>query len=192
MGGLCFVCLNRTAPGEILHIGEGRVRVGEFDSGSGGNPIERTRWIADAFEQSGVVCSVIEDLANERWRKLVWNIPFNGLSIAAGGIDTARIMADEGLCLLVRQLMSETLGIARALGHRIPASFADTMVDVTRSMGAYRPSSMIDFLEGRAVEIESIWGEPLRAARGAGFEAGRLEMLYHLLRHLVASDDRAG
>jgi 2-dehydropantoate 2-reductase len=186
------VCLNRTAPGEILHIGEGRVRVGEFDSGSGGNPIERTRWIADAFEQSGVVCSVIEDLANERWRKLVWNIPFNGLSIAAGGIDTARIMADEGLCLLVRQLMSETLGIARALGHRIPASFADTMVDVTRSMGAYRPSSMIDFLEGRAVEIESIWGEPLRAARGAGFEAGRLEMLYHLLRHLVASDDRAG
>ncbi len=41
------------------------------------------------------MCSVTNDLALEHWRNLVWNIPFNGLSILAGGIDTAAILADE-------------------------------------------------------------------------------------------------
>lgn len=187
MGGLCFVCLNRTAPGEIFHLGEGRVRLGEFDHGDGGCPEERTYGIAREFERCGVACSVVKDLANERWRKLVWNVPFNGLSIAAGGIDTSRIIGDENLLFLVRQLMDETIAAARLLGHEIPPSFADKMLEVTRSMGAYRPSSMIDYLEGREVEVESIWGEPLRRAQSQGAQAGRLEVLYHLLRHLVAS-----
>ena len=85
--------------------------------------------------------------------------------------------------------MGEIIAVAHLLGHEIPESFADRMLEVTRSMGAYRPSSMIDFLEGHAVEVESIWGEPLRRARKAGFDAGRLELLYLLMRHLVASRD---
>jgi hypothetical protein len=30
-------------------------------------------------------------------RKLAWNVPFNGLSILGGGIDTAAILQDEDL-----------------------------------------------------------------------------------------------
>ena len=28
-------------------------------------------------------------------------------------------------------------------------------------MGPYRPSSLIDFLDGQPVEVDAIWGEPL-------------------------------
>jgi 2-dehydropantoate 2-reductase len=54
-------------------------------------------------------------------------------------------------------------------------------------MSAYRPSSMIDFVEGRDVEVEAIWGEPWRRAVSAGAEAGRLDMIYHLIRTAVES-----
>jgi len=184
MGGLCFVCINRVSPGEITHIGEGRIGLGEYDSGDSakGLPQVRTHQIARAFQDSRITCSVVDNLAEERWRKLVWNIPFNGLSIAAGGIDTSKILADEDLLLLTQNLMREVIGIAEKLGHEIPLSFATKMVEVTGPMGQYRPSSMIDFLEGREVEVESIWGEPYRQGVAVGTEVGRLETLYHLLR----------
>ncbi|MGC3990999.1 MAG: ketopantoate reductase C-terminal domain-containing protein [Chthoniobacteraceae bacterium] len=51
-------------------------------------------------------------------------------------------------------------------------------------MGPYKPSSMLDFLDGRAVEVESIWGEPLRQAQRAGAHSPQLEMLYALLQYL--------
>ena len=103
LGGLCFICLKRTEPGLIEHYDYGRLTIGEFDR----YPQARTHDIAWEFKRCGVICSVVADLALERWRKLVWNIPFNGLSIAAGGIDTVAILADDGLRRLAVELMDE-------------------------------------------------------------------------------------
>lgn len=182
LGGLCFVCLNRTAPGVVEHYGHGRIEMGEFS----GLPLPRTWEIEGEFKRCGVACSVLPDLGLARWRKLVWNVPFNGLSIAAGGIDVGRILADEDLLQLARGLMTEVIGIAGRLGHAIPASFADQNLENTRSMGPYRPSSLIDYREGREVEVEAIWGEAFRRGLAAGAEVGRLEALYRLIRSLAA------
>lgn len=181
LGGLCFVCLNRTDPGVIEHYSHGRIEMGEYS----GLPLPRTWEVQGEFKRCGVVCSVLPDLGLARWRKLVWNVPFNGLSIAAGGIDVARILADEDLIYLTRGLMAEVIGIARNLGHEIPESFAEKNIDNTRSMGAYRPSSLIDFEAGREVEVEAIWGEPCRRGFNAQAETGRLETLYRLIRRMV-------
>lgn len=188
LGGLCFVCLNRTAPGVIEHLAHGRIEMGEYV----GLPQPRTWEIQGEFKRCGVVCAVMPDLGLARWRKLVWNVPFNGLSIAGGGIDVGRILADDDLLYLARGLMSEVIGIARKLGHQIPDSFVEKNIENTRSMGAYRPSSLIDFLEKRDVEVEAIWGEPCRRGFNAGAEIGRIEMLYHLIRRLVRARDSRG
>ncbi len=94
------------------------------------------------------MCNVKPDLARERWKKLVWNIPFNGLAIAAGGIDVAEILADPDLEFLARQLMREVISSARQLGHELPASLVEDQIKATHPMGPYKPSSLIDFLEG--------------------------------------------
>jgi 2-dehydropantoate 2-reductase len=52
-------------------------------------------------------------------------------------------------------------------------------------MGPYKASSLIDWQLDRAVEVEAIWGEPWRQGTAAGAAMPRLEMLYHLLRHLT-------
>ena len=47
------------------------------------------------FPGRGVEANAVDDLEGERWRKLLWNIPFNGLSIAAGA-NVAEVLADDG------------------------------------------------------------------------------------------------
>ena len=56
----------------------------------------------------------------------------------------------------------------------------------TREMGDYRPSSMIDYLEGRGVEVEAIWAEPLRRAQVAGARLPRWEGLLEAIRRRLA------
>jgi len=92
--------------------------------------------------------------------KLIWNIPFNGLAITEGGVDTEVLLKEKGLENEVRALMKEVALIAKALGHHIPDSFIDHQIERTFPMGPYRPSSMIDFVEGRPVELEAIWKLP--------------------------------
>ena len=187
MGALCFVCLNRVAPGVIEHYGHGTISIGEFN----GPPRERSRALAAALRETGVEANVVDNLITERWRKLLWNIPFNGLCIAAGGITTAEILADPGLEQLVHGLMGEILEIATATGHAIPASYAEYQVARTRPMGAYKPSSLLDWRAGHPVEVESIWGEAYRQARESGVKAGRLEALYFLLKKITAAKPKS-
>jgi 2-dehydropantoate 2-reductase len=180
IGGLCFICVNRTGPGEILCISKGSLALAEF-----GRPAsERVRRLQDLFIAAGVKCAVSDNLDEIRWRKLVWNVPFNGLSIAAGGITTDKILADAGLEQQVRGLMLEVIHAASVFGHAIPASFIDHQIELTRPMGPYRPSSLIDYLAGREVEVEAIWGEPLRRAKARGAAVPKLELLHALISHL--------
>jgi 2-dehydropantoate 2-reductase len=184
LGGICFICLDRTQPGLVERFDSGRLTIGEYCR----HPQPRTHDIAWEFKRCGIVCGVVADLALERWRKLVWNIPFNGLSVVAGGIDTAKILADEGLRQLALELMDETIAIAQACGHNLPTAVALDQIKRTKLMGDFKPSTLIDYLAGRPLEIEPIWGEPLRRAESLGVATPQLKMLY---RQLV-SLDRAG
>lgn len=181
MGALCFVCLNRTAPGVIEHFDHGTISLGEMR----GAPQSRTREIATALCDAGVEAQAVESLAAERWRKLVWNIPFNGLAIAAGGATVADVLANEGLRAAARDLMLEAVTAANRLGHPIPESYADFQIERSLTMGAYRPSSLVDWQAGRPVEVEAIWGEPLRRGQAAGAAMPRLELLYRLLQRVA-------
>ena len=180
IGGLVFMALSRSGPGEVTCFHPGSVSIGEFGRPSA----PRTRSLAAQLGAAGIRAHVVENLVEARWRKLVWNIPFNGLSIAAGGVPTDRICADPALAAEARELMREVQRAAAALGFAIPDDYLRRNFDVTPAMGAYRPSSLIDYLAGREVEVEAIWGEPLRRAGAAGVETPRLADLYARLRAL--------
>ena len=184
LGGLCFICLNRIAPGVIEHYDCGHVMIGEFDR----YPQPRTHEISWEFKRCGVVCRVVENLALERWRKLVWNIPFNGLSVVAGGVDTAAILANDDLRRATLALMDEVIAGANKCGIPLRTAEALDQLKRTKELGAYKPSTLIDFENGKPLEIEAIWGEPLRRATAAGATTPRLEELYASLRALDAQN----
>lgn len=174
MAGLCFVCLNRVAPGVIENYHHGKIAFGEGE----GAPRERTRRIARAFADAGVTVSIADSLEEVLWKKLCWNVPFNGLAIAGGGITTDRILASPDLTARARRLMDEIQAVAKARGHAIPDAFLDSQFTLTAQMDAYKPSSLIDYLAGRPVEVDAIWGEPLRRGQAAGIAMPELEKLH--------------
>jgi len=180
MGGLCFICLNRISPGLIEHLGYGHLNLGEL----AGVAKERTHNLAREFSQCGAECRVVDNLMEERWRKLVWNIPFNGLTIAAGGITTADILRDVSLRSVAVALMNEVVVGAKSCGYNLPMDVVLEQIKRTETMGAYKPSTLLDMEAGRALEVEAIWGEPLRRAQAQGAAMPRLEQLYMHLKSL--------
>ncbi len=201
LGGLCFVCLNRISPGLIHHMDHGMIVLGEFQRW----PEPRTHDLASAIRHAGVACKVTDNLARAHWEKLVWNIPFNGLGVAsAAGYEalavsrTSRFTPGKlGPCLttdklldgsvwetLVRELMLEVIAAANALGLEVPVTLADKQIERTRTMGAYKASTLLDFEMDRPLELESLFLEPLRQAQQAGVVTPRLETLCRVLREL--------
>jgi 2-dehydropantoate 2-reductase len=180
LGGLCFICLSRSSRSVVERFDYGHIVIGEY----GRAPQPRTHEIASEFKESGIKCSLVEELALERWRKLVWNIPFNGLSILAGGIDTAAILADENLRRSTVAAMEEVIEAANKCGHALPMAAVIEQMKRTEEMGAYKPSTLLDFESGKPLEIEAIWGEPLRRAAAAGAKTPRLEITYSLLKSI--------
>lgn len=173
LGSLCFVGVNRVAPGEVVCSEEGYVEIGEFGRAAG----ERTRAVAEVFAAAGVKARVRDSLLAARWRKLVWNVPFNGLSVALGGVTSDETLRDPAGEARVRALMREVRAIARAEGVEIEDAFLENQIERTKTM-RYKPSTMLDWLAGKPLELDPIWGEPLRRARRLGVPAPELERLH--------------
>ncbi len=195
LGGLCFVCLNRIAPGTIHHIEHGLIVLGEFS----GKPEPRTHALAEEFRKAGVPCRVSDNLAKAHWEK------FNGLGVAsvlgfeavasgdpnaASGprgecLATDALLRDPKWLQLVRELIDEVGAAAAALGYPLPADIATQQIERTRTMGPYKASTLLDFEQNRPLELESLFVEPLRQAHKAGVKMPRLEALVRVLRHLA-------
>lgn len=182
LSGLCFVCVNRVAPGVVENYHPGRVEIGSL----GDRWPDHAKQVVAAFEASGVTTRFAQSLDAALWRKLCWNVPFNGLSIAGGGITCDQILADARLRERAHRLMLEVRAIARRFGHDLEDSFLDGQFSVTEKMGAYQPSSLIDYLENRPVEVDAIWGEPLRRGLAKGVDLPEMEALHREIKQCVA------
>jgi 2-dehydropantoate 2-reductase len=172
-GGLCFVCINRIGPGRISHTASGLMRVGEYRP----DVSNRLTRLVDLLQAGGIDCHAVENLEGAQWMKLIWNVPFNGLAIAEGGVDTRVLLGTPGMEDRIRRIMREVQAVALALGHGIADEFIEKQIAVTRLMEGYRPSSMIDYLEGREVEVDAIWREPVRQAYRLGVEVPQISEL---------------
>ncbi|MEM9816314.1 MAG: putative 2-dehydropantoate 2-reductase [Cyanobacteria bacterium P01_D01_bin.6] len=191
-GGLCFICSNKIGPGHIHHLDYGSIIMGEYDAARRPANISPTlEAITADFTQAGIDVELTPDLYRARWQKLVWNVPFNSLSVILNATTTA-MMADPCARQLATDLMAEVIAAAHACTQqatpkqprRLPDGIAETMLTHTAKMKPYRTSMMIDFAERRPLEVEAIVGNPLRAAQQAQVETPRLEMLYQQLKVL--------
>ena len=179
LGGVAFICSNRGEPGEVHHLSQGAIRLGEFSCGL----TPRAEKIAAMFNRANISCQAVADLKKIRWEKLVWNIPFNGLC-ALTDKTTDLLLAHPPTRALIRELMDEVAagGNAQDLTSPIDGeAFAAHLIKLTEGMGDYHPSMMIDRQQGRPLELEAIYGIPLKQAAQRGVDLPRIAMLYSLL-----------
>ena len=185
-GGLAFTCINRGKPGHVHHLAYGAVNIGHLKNDPPELSIATALW-----SNTKVRVNIAPSLLRARWEKLCWNIPISGLAVAAGGITTDHIVSDSGLLNAARTLIEEVIAAGNAdLAHHAEEARIDgsALVDVTlnrtANMGAYKPSTMIDFVERKTMEIEAIFGEPLRRAQSLKVNVPYLTLLTALLRSL--------
>ena len=186
-GGCCFLCSNKVGPGHIRHLDYGKILMGPYRGLGDNEPgpsMERLTLLQQELISAGIDCHTTESLSWARWRKLMWNIPFNGLSVILNS-STDRIMANLDSRALAESIIKEVRQTACDCGHEIEPEFVQYMMDHTDEMVPYDSSMRLDFLAGRPIEVEAIYGNALRAAERAHVQSPIMRVMYQQLKFLA-------
>ena len=180
--GMAFICSAKAGPGHINHQFYGNINIGNY---SCHNPQRYNQMLAD-FRAAGIGAADVEYL-EARWKKAVWNMPFNGMTVALN-TTTNRLLSCESTHRLIYDQMLEVIGAAQALGVKnLDTRFADKMIANTIKMPPYSPSMKLDFDFHRPMEINYLYTRPIAEARAAGFAMPKLEMLEAELKFITLS-----
>lgn len=175
---LAFIAASRTGPGEVEHKAYGKLVMGRFPEGLD----ENSETLAALFREGGISIDLTEQVVGERWRKCLWNTPFNPLSVLANGADTMTILDTEGGEDLIRGLMAEVVSVASADGYPLDPELIDKNIAGTRKMPPYKNSMALDYLNGRAIELDAVIGNIVAIAQTHGIEVPRLSTVLTTLR----------
>lgn len=186
LGGLCFICVHRSAPGVVRHQDYGGINLGYH---SGPSSPEQGQQLAEQgaqmFARAGEDSQAI-DLTRARWQKLVWNVPYNGLSVLLNAT-TGAMMQNQSSRALIESIMQEVVQGAAACGQKLPDNIVAAMLKNTDRMPDYYPSMYHDFSQGRELELQAIYRAPLAAAEAAGCSMPRVQMLLQALEFKTAA-----
>ena len=138
------------APGVIRHRAGNGLIVGE----PAGGESPRVKALTDLLMQAGFNVTLSPQIQRDVWYKLWGNMTVNPVC-AMTGATSDRALDDE----LVRGFISAVMLEAKAIGARIGIPIAEQPEDrhqVTRKLGAMRPSMLQDVEAGKPVEIDAL------------------------------------
>lgn len=177
--GLAFICSAKTEPGRVNHQCYGNINIGNYSCKN----TEIIDCLMSDFIQSGINAALVE-YHEARWKKAVWNMPFNGMTVVMNA-QTDKLLAQSDTLSLIRRQMLEVIGAAQALGVKnIDATFADKMIENTIKMVPYSPSMKLDYEYHRPMEIDFLYTNAIKAAHSVGYAMPCLEMLEAQLRFI--------
>ena len=177
--GLAFICSAKTQPGIVSHQCYGSINLADYSC----RDEALIQTVVDEFREAGIETGLVE-YHEARWKKAVWNMPFNGMTVALH-TQTDLLLKNKSTRQLIREQMMEVVTTAQHLGVKnIDESFVDKMIEMTDAMTPYSPSMRLDYDFHRSMEIYYIYSRPLEIAREADCRMSKLEMLEAELRFL--------
>ena len=177
--GLAFICSAKTEPGVVNHQFLGSINLANYSC----RDEAQMQAVVDEFREAGIETALVE-YHEARWKKAVWNMPYNGMTVALL-TQTDRLMKNPSTRQLIREQMMEVVNAAQHLGVKnVDAAYADKMIAMTDAMIPYSPSMRLDYDFHRPMEIYYLYSRPLQMARKAGCPMPKLEMLEAELRFL--------
>jgi 2-dehydropantoate 2-reductase len=180
--GLAFICSAKTEPGRVSHQCYGSINLANYSC----RDEALVQAVAEDFRKAGIETGLVE-YHEARWKKAVWNMPFNGMTVALH-TQTDLLLKNPATRQLIRDMMMEVVGAARQLGVKgVDEAFVEKMIKMTDEMTPYSPSMRLDYDFHRKMEIHYIYTRPIEIAREAGFRMPKLEMLEAELRFLSFS-----
>jgi 2-dehydropantoate 2-reductase len=177
--GLAFICSAKTEHGRVNHQCYGSINLANYSC----KDEALMQAVVSEFREAGIETGLVE-YHEARWKKAVWNMPFNGMTVALHA-QTDELLKHPATRQLIREQMMEVVGAARALGvNGVDEAFVDKMIQMTDEMTPYSPSMRLDYDFHRRMEIYYLYTRPIETARKAGFRMSKLEMLEAELKFL--------
>ena len=177
--GVAFICSAKTEHGCVNHQFNGSINLANYSC----RDEALVQAVAEEFRKAGIETGLVE-YHEARWKKAVWNMPFNGMTVALHA-QTDELLKHPATRQLIREQMMEVVGAARALGvNGVDEAFVDKMIQMTDEMTPYSPSMRLDYDFHRRMEIYYLYTRPIETARKAGFRMSKLEMLEAELKFL--------
>lgn len=189
----CVVYLPATqiSPGHIQMGGVERLELGSFPAAAYQDKPE-VKTAADRFMEilktAGSNASWYNDVQEKRWNKLLLNAPWNPICALTMSRDVAYLVSSPTAEKIVWDVLLEVVAISQALGYTsITAEGAAKQLEVIKGRiggKGIEPSMLVDVLNGRQMEVETILGNPVKVAKGLGIDVPKMEMLYGLTKAL--------
>lgn len=177
--GLAFICSGKVGPGHIDHQCYGSINIGNFSC----HDESLMTHFVEELRVAGIEANPVEYL-EARWKKAVWNMPFNGMTVALN-TTTDKLLENPSTRQLIRDQMMEVVGASKALGVKgIDETFVEKMIKMTDEMTPYKPSMKLDYDFHRPMEIDYLYTKGIHQAKEAGYTMHKLEMLEQELRFL--------
>ena len=176
ISGLAFVCINKIKPGEVLHQDFGRLVLGVYPTGSSSG----CQVLGDAFKKSGVHVKLTDKILKARWKKLIWNAPFNPLSVIEG-CTTLDLLSCPEMEIWIRDIMKEVCELAKKDGYELEDDVIDRNILDTKKMTPFKTSMWTDYKEGKQLEIDAILTNALQLAETYNLDTPNLKALKTLL-----------
>ena len=147
---------------------------------------------ADKFMEilrtAGSKATWCDDVQEKRWNKLLLNAPWNPISALTLSLDVAFLSSSRAADKAIYDVMLEVVAISQALGYTsITAEVATEQLKRAKDRigtKGIEPSMLVDVLNARRMEVETILGNPVKIAKGLGIEVPRMELLYGLSKAL--------
>ena len=182
--GVTYNSATLVSAGHVRHTGLGHTFVGPYVDGF---ELRRAHAIGDLLVDAGLATTVTGQVKAEIWKKLILNS--STLATAAlTGLRAAELMTVGHMRAVVDQLVTESTGIANALGYPIDvAERIEQTHAVLERAGLGKPSMLQDVEARRKTEIEVINGAVATAALSVGLRAPLNELMVALVGGLEQS-----
>ncbi|HEY4306713.1 MAG TPA: 2-dehydropantoate 2-reductase [Gemmatimonadaceae bacterium] len=176
LGGVVHFSAIVTEPGAVrLNSGQ-HIILGEARGGES----ERARRVADTLSGAGFEAELSANVRRAVWFKLWGNMTLNPLSVLTRAA-TGQLLEDPLVRAFVARTMTEGAAIGARVGCAIDQSPEDRMA-VTRHLGSFKTSMLIDAEAGRPIELDAIVTAVREIGARVGVETPYIDALLGITR----------
>jgi 2-dehydropantoate 2-reductase len=169
-----YVASEMAGPGHVKHHGRGELVIGKT---AGSNEL------VTLFTDADVPVQVSENVTGTLWEKLILNCAYNALS-AISQLPYGRLVQEEGVEAVMRDVVQECLAVAQAEGVDVPGDVWESVQRIARTMPTQSSSTAQDLARGKRTEIDHLNGYIVRTGEARGI-ATPVNRVLHALVKLV-------
>ncbi|KAF9897750.1 hypothetical protein BX616_005055 [Lobosporangium transversale] len=163
---IAYIGVTQNEAGVVFHSGHLRdLIIGLFEPVKGVDAKSVLQIFGQLCEKADIGTTITDEIQSYRWRKLVWSVSMNLISILSELRTVSNVLASEKYKQLLVTVMEEVVALGSALGYDVPPTLVGQSIATSESLfEGYKASLVVDFEEGRPMETEVIFSNPIKIA----------------------------